>query len=196
MLNPVASGETDNGTLGVGPLAPAEPGPATLAWPVDRVHARDLDIEGGLDSLADLNLVRAGRHDERVLAFVGEPQALLRDHRAHQDVARVDRLIHCCSSSCFALTPDAPVVLATKPSSASWVKTTWSLTSTSLVFSWPSASTCTPGTFRRLSRVKLSVAVVTTSTCAVGPMSAARAATALLVLGASPSTRPPTTCTR
>src|SRR5215469_17953301 len=102
MLNPVASGETDDGALGVWPLAPAEPRAATLAWPVDRVHASDLHVEGGLDGLADLHLVRVWRDDERVLALVGEPEALLRDNRPQQDVARVDRLIHCRLSSCFA----------------------------------------------------------------------------------------------
>src|SRR5215472_10194239 len=135
MLNPVASGEADDGALGVWPLAPAEPGPAALARPVNRVHARDLDVESGLDGLADVDLVCPWRDDEGVLALVGEPEALLRDDRAQQDVARIDRLVHCCSSSCFVAAPAAAVVLATKSSSAPWVKTTWSLTSTSLVFS-------------------------------------------------------------
>src|SRR5215469_3938908 len=124
MLNPVASGEADDGALGVRPLAPAEPGPPALARPVDRVHACHLDVEGGLNGLADLDLVGAWRHDECVLALVGKPKALFGDNRAQQDVARVDRLIHCCLSSCFASALDDAVVLATKPSSAPWVKTT------------------------------------------------------------------------
>src|SRR5215469_13808225 len=143
MLNPVASGEADDGALSV--------------RPVDRVHASDLDVEGGLHRLTDLSLVRAGPDDEGVLAVVGQPQALLRDDRPQQDVPRVDNLVHCCSSSCSALAPAvgfaAEVARATKLSSASWVNTTWSLTSTSLVFNWPSSSTCTSGTLRRLSLV-------------------------------------------
>src|SRR5215469_9695776 len=139
MLNPVASGEADDGALGVWPLAPAEPGPAALARPVNRVHARDLDVEGGLDGLADVDLVCPWCDDEGVLALVGEPEALLRDDRAQQDVARIYRLVHCCPSSCL------PIARATKLSSPAWVKTTWSLTSTSLVLSWLWSSTWTPG---------------------------------------------------
>src|SRR5215469_6189756 len=172
MLNPVASGEADDGALSVRPLAPAEPRPAALARPVDRVHTSDLDVEGGLYCLADLGLVRAGRDDEGVLAVIGQPQALLRDNRAQQDVPRVDNLVHCCSSSCSAVALAVgfavPVTRATKLSSASWVNTTWSLTSTSLVFSWPSSSRWTPATLRRLSLVNSSALVVTTSTCARG----------------------------
>src|SRR5271169_3440839 len=145
MLNPVASGETDDGPLGVRPLAPAEPGPAALALPVDRVHSGHPDVERGFDRLPDLGLMRAGRDDEGVLAAIGQPQALLRDDRAQQYVPRVYGLVHCCPSSCLA------AARATKLSRASLVKTTWSLTRTSLVFSWSSASTCTPGALRRLS---------------------------------------------
>src|SRR5215472_7226243 len=116
MLNPVASSQADDGALGVWPLTPAESGPAPLARPVDRVHARDPDVECGLDGLTDLYLVCPWRDDERVLAVVGEPEALLRDDRAQQDVARVDRLVHCCSSSCFVAASATAVVLATKPS--------------------------------------------------------------------------------
>src|SRR6202042_985967 len=48
-VDPLASGEADDGPLGVRPLAPAELGPAALARPVEGVHARDLDAEAGLD---------------------------------------------------------------------------------------------------------------------------------------------------
>src|SRR5580693_5605972 len=85
-VDPLAFGEADDGPLGVRPLAPAEPGPAALARPVEGVHAGDLDVEHFLDGLPDLGLVRARRDDEGVLAVIGQPVALLGNHRPDQDV--------------------------------------------------------------------------------------------------------------
>src|SRR5450755_811743 len=93
-VDPLASGEADDGALGVRPLAPAELRPAALAWPVERVHAGHPDVEDGLNGLPDLRLVRAGRDDEGVLAVVGQPVALLGDDRPDQDVPGVGGLVH------------------------------------------------------------------------------------------------------
>src|SRR5215471_4744581 len=98
-VDPVPLGEADDGALGVGPLPPAEPGAAPLAGPVERVDARHPDAEDGLDRLPDLGPVGAGGHHEGVLAVVGQPVALLRDHRPQQDIPRIRDLAHCCSSS-------------------------------------------------------------------------------------------------
>ena len=54
-----------------------------------RVDALDLDAEDLLDRELDLGLVRAGVDEERVLALVDEPVALLGDDRREDDVARV-----------------------------------------------------------------------------------------------------------
>src|SRR5450756_1027158 len=88
-VNPVAVGQGDDGTLGVHSLAPAGPGAATLSLPVKRVHPGHLDSEDFLNRLLDLRLVGVGCHDEGVLALIEQAVALLRDHRAQQDVPRV-----------------------------------------------------------------------------------------------------------
>src|SRR6478735_864736 len=78
-----------DGALGVLALAGAEAGAAGLADAVDRVDRCDLDAEDLLDGELDLGLRRAGVHEERVLALVDEPVALLGDDRLQDDVARV-----------------------------------------------------------------------------------------------------------
>src|SRR6478736_4784656 len=78
-----------DGALGVLALAGAEAGAAGLADAVDRVDRSDLDAEDLLDRELDLGLGRAGVHEERVLALIDEPVALLRDDRPQDDVARV-----------------------------------------------------------------------------------------------------------
>src|SRR6201996_2457625 len=88
-VDPVALGEGDDGALGVDPLAPAEPGTAPLALPVEGVHPGHLDPEHLLDRLLDLRLVGLRGDDEGVLALVEKAVALLRDHRAQQDVPGV-----------------------------------------------------------------------------------------------------------
>src|ERR1022692_2866853 len=99
-VDPVRPGQADDGSLGVRPLAPAEPRPAPLARPVDCVDAGHPDSENCLDRLPDLGLVRTRRDDEGVLAVVGQPVALLRDDRPHQDVPRIGDLTHDWLSSC------------------------------------------------------------------------------------------------
>src|SRR5690349_1143514 len=78
--------ERDDGPLGVLALAQAHPGPAGLALPVDGVDRRHRDPERLLDGLADLGLVGARGHDERVLALVEQAVALLRHDGREQDV--------------------------------------------------------------------------------------------------------------
>src|SRR5215469_16811838 len=113
-VDPVALGQGHDRALGIHPLAPALPGPAALALPVERVHARHLDPEDFLDRHLDLRLVGTGRDNERVLALVEKAVALLRHHRTQQDVARVVPLVH-------------SELLSTNALSAASVKTTWSL---------------------------------------------------------------------
>src|SRR5205823_2240689 len=62
--------ERHDGALGVLALAHAETRATGLARTVQRVDARDLDVEDLLDGELDLGLVRTGVHDERVLALV------------------------------------------------------------------------------------------------------------------------------
>src|ERR1700744_4138089 len=117
-IDPVALGEGHDGALGVNPLAPAEPGTPPLALPVEGVHAGHLDPEHILDRLLDLRLVGIGGDHERVLALVEKAVALLRHHRAQQDVPGV-------------VDPAHSEPLSTKASSAALVKITKSLASTS-----------------------------------------------------------------
>jgi hypothetical protein len=66
----------------------------SLRLPAPKRVRRDLpmrliDAEDLLDGELDLGLGRAGVHEERVLALVDEPVALLRNDRLEDDVARV-----------------------------------------------------------------------------------------------------------
>src|SRR6187200_1157648 len=81
--------ERDDRALGVLALAGAEAGAAGLAHAVERVDRSHLDAEDLLDRELDLGLGRAGVHEERVLALVDEPVALLRHDRLEDDVAGV-----------------------------------------------------------------------------------------------------------
>src|SRR6187431_2791173 len=81
--------QRDDGALGVLALAGAEAGAAGLADAVERVDRSHLDAEDLLDGELDLGLGRAGVHEERVLALVDEPVALLGDDRLQDDVPRV-----------------------------------------------------------------------------------------------------------
>src|SRR5262249_12567608 len=109
-VDTVTLGQADDGALGVGPLPPAEPGAAALAWPVEGVDASYPDIEDRLDRLLDLGLVGALGDDEGIPALVGQAVALLRDHRADQDVSRVGDLAHSCSS----FVPAGPLEVAAR----------------------------------------------------------------------------------
>src|SRR5690606_8476683 len=117
--------EGHDGALGVLALARAEAGAAGLALTVQGVHRGDLHAEDLLDRELDLGLVRAGVHDERVLALVDQSVALLRDDRREDDVARVlvDRG--------HAETSLAPVFIAMNASMPALVETTSSLRTTS-----------------------------------------------------------------
>src|SRR5215469_6562166 len=117
-VDPVALGQGHDRVLGVHPLAPALPGTAPLAQPIECVHAGHPDAEHLFNRHLYLRLVGVGRDDERVLALVEKAVALLRHHRPQQDVARVVLLVHSEPLSTSAL-------------SAASVKTTWSLASTS-----------------------------------------------------------------
>src|SRR5215470_3054397 len=106
-VDALACRQRHDGPLGVGAPAPAVPGAAALARPVDRVDAGYLDPEDLLDRLPDLGLVGARGDQERVLAVVHEPVALLRDHRLDQDIPRISDLAHSSSSSfCAAPLPE------------------------------------------------------------------------------------------
>src|SRR5215470_16818206 len=101
-VDPLARRQRHDGPLGVGALAPAVPGAAALARPVDRVDAGDLHPEDLLDRLPDLGLVGLGSNQEGVLAVVHQPVALLRDHRLDQDIPWISDLAHSSSSFCAA----------------------------------------------------------------------------------------------
>src|SRR5215213_8986722 len=88
-VDPVAVGDGDDRTLGVGALADARTRAALLARPVQRVDPGDLDLEDRLDSDLDLGLVGVGSDEERVLVLVQQPVALLAHHGGEQDVAVV-----------------------------------------------------------------------------------------------------------
>src|SRR5262249_8434530 len=105
-VDPLARRQRHDGPLGVRALAPAVPGAAALARPVDRVDAGHLDPEDLFHRLPDLGLVGFGGDQEGVLAVVPEPVALLRDHRLDQDIPGISDLAHSCSSFCAAPLPE------------------------------------------------------------------------------------------
>src|SRR5690606_37006602 len=114
--------------------AGAEAGATSLADAVDRVDPRDLDAEDLLDSELDLGLRSARVHEERVLALVDEPVALLGHDRLQDDVARVlvqGRLKNSCLLAHAETSWLAPDFEAMNDSSAAWVKTMSSETGTS-----------------------------------------------------------------
>src|SRR5215471_9587127 len=106
-VDPLAGRQRHDGPLGVGALAPAVPGAAALARPVDRVDGGDPHPEDLLDRLPDLGLVGLGSNQEGVLAVVHQPVTLLRDHRLDQDIPWISDLAHCCSSFAAPLPEEA-----------------------------------------------------------------------------------------
>src|SRR5882757_5174285 len=194
-------GEGHDRALRVLALAVAAPGALALARPVQRVDADDLDAEHLLHGDLDLGLVGGRRHQEGVLALLEQPVALLGDHRRDQYVARIGD--HLLSSVTSPASLDRAMARAERPragparnvSSASAVKITSSLTSTSYVFSWSGAITCTAGRLRRLRHASSSSRPTTTSTRGRS-LSAAIAVRAVLVDGFDPETIPVSTCTR
>src|SRR5664280_3767566 len=80
--------------------------PTLLANTVDRVDARDSDLEHLLDRDLDLGLVRRRIDEERVLVLVEECVALLADDRREQHVvvvANLEGVAHLSASSSVAL---------------------------------------------------------------------------------------------
>jgi hypothetical protein len=70
------------------------PGATPLSLTVQRVDAGYLHTEDLFDGVPDLALVRFGCDDERVLALVKQPVALLGDDRPEEDVAGVVLAAH------------------------------------------------------------------------------------------------------
>src|SRR6266545_552071 len=101
-VDPVAFAKRDDREIDRLARAVAESGPLPFAWPVERVHVGDLDIEHLLDGDLDLRLVRQRVDVERVLVLVQQAVALLRDHRSEQHVTRVVEHQSASSSSFFA----------------------------------------------------------------------------------------------
>src|SRR5688572_4816823 len=100
-VDAVALGERDNGPLGIGALAEGERAPIALALslPVQRVHLRDTHAEKALNRLANLDLVGARVHNERVDALVEQAIRLLADDRPDNHVTGI---IHADTSASSA----------------------------------------------------------------------------------------------
>src|SRR6266542_117138 len=97
-VDPVAFAKRDDRALDRLARAVAESGPLPFAWPVERVHVGDLDIEHLLDGDLDLRLVRQRVDVERVLVLVQQAVALLRDDRSEQHIAGIVEHKLCSSS--------------------------------------------------------------------------------------------------
>src|SRR6266542_3104038 len=97
-VDPVAFTKRDDRALDRLARAVAESGPLPFAWPVERVHVGDLDVEHLLDGDLDLRLVRQRVDVERVLVLVQQAVALLRDDRSEQHIAGIVEHQLCSSS--------------------------------------------------------------------------------------------------
>src|SRR6266542_5941810 len=97
-VDPVAFAKRDDRALDRLARAVAESGPLPFAWPVERVHVGDLDVEHLLDGDLDLRLVRQRVDVERVLVLVQQAVALLRDDRSEQHIAGIVEHQLCSSS--------------------------------------------------------------------------------------------------
>src|SRR6266508_3084292 len=95
---PVALAKRDDRALDRLARAVTESGPLPFAWPVERVHVGDLDVEHLLDGDLDLRLVRQRVDVERVLVLVQQAVALLRDDRSEQHIAGIVEHQLCSSS--------------------------------------------------------------------------------------------------
>src|SRR6266571_2732533 len=69
-----------------------------FAWPIERVHVGDLDVEHLLDGDLDLRLVRQRVDVERVLVLIQQAVALLRNDRSEQHIAGIVEHQLCSSS--------------------------------------------------------------------------------------------------
>src|SRR5690606_20834293 len=129
---------------------------------VEGVDLQDADIEDLLDRDLDLGLVGVRVNQERVPVPVQFAVALLRYDRRDDDVPRISDRGHLASSL-----PAAAVAATGVPRnsfSASVVKTTASLTSTSYVLSWPATIRWTLGSLRSESQLSSSFWPSTTRT--------------------------------
>src|SRR6266550_1247792 len=88
-VDPVAFTKRDDRALDRLARAVTESGPLPFAWPVERVHVGDLDVEHLLDRDLDLRLVRQRVDVERVLVLIQQAVALLRDDRSEQHIAGI-----------------------------------------------------------------------------------------------------------
>src|SRR3954470_1597608 len=88
-LDLLARVELDDCLLPAGARALDQAAALRLRAHLDDVDGGDLDAEQLLDRLPDLRLVRVGMHAEGVLAVLDLGEALLRDHRRDDDLARM-----------------------------------------------------------------------------------------------------------
>src|SRR5918998_2932841 len=123
-LDAVTVGQLHQRSLGRLALTEAGLGALALALAVDGVHRQDPDVEDLLDRDLDLGLVRVRVDEERVPVLIENAVALLGDHGRDDDVARVGDRAHLSPSPEVSETPR-------NSSSAAFVKTTSSATSTS-----------------------------------------------------------------
>src|ERR1700712_5675377 len=136
--------QRDDGALGVLALTGAEAGAAGRARAVRRRDGLDLHAEDLLHGELDLGLVRAGVHEERVLALVDQAVALLGDDRTQDDVPRVLVVDGAGIDGAHAETSSTDEPLAAMNASrAAGVKTRSSLFRTSYAFSWSTYRTST-----------------------------------------------------
>src|SRR6266568_1770923 len=77
-VDPVAFTKRDDRALDRLARAVTESGPLPFAWPIERVHVGDLDVEHLLDGDLDLRLVRQRVDVERVLVLIQQAVALRR----------------------------------------------------------------------------------------------------------------------
>src|SRR6266581_8393221 len=97
-VDPVAFTKRDDRALDRLARAVTESGPLPFAWPIERVHVGDLDVEHLLDGDLDLRLVRQRVDVERVLVLIQQAVALLRNDRSEQHIAGIVEHQLCSSS--------------------------------------------------------------------------------------------------
>src|ERR687889_719631 len=170
-LDAVTVSQLHHRALGRLALTEARPGALALALAVGGVHRQHADVEDLLDRDLDLGLVGVRVDQERVPVLVENAVALLGDHGRDDDVARVGDRAHLSPSPEVSEPPR-------NSSSAAFVKTTSSATSTSYVFSWPASMRWTVASLRSDTQFSSSMLSSTTRTLvdSVALRSVARAA--------------------
>src|SRR6266568_620050 len=111
-VDPVAFTKRDDRALDRLARAVTQSGPLPFAWPIERVHVGDLDVEHLLDRDLDLRLVRQRVDVERVLVLVQQAVALLGDDRSEQHIAGIVEHQLCSSSDVSSAAFLAGAVLA------------------------------------------------------------------------------------